>query len=55
MKLLKKKSEGTVKNVLELLRRICNYAVKKNLTEGLSFTIEMPKLNNLRTEDLDGG
>ena len=50
--LLKKKSPGTVKNVLELLRRITNFAVKKNLCEGLSFTIEMPKVNNTRTEDL---
>ena len=52
VKLLKKKSEGTVKNVLELLRRVCNYGVKKNLTEGLPFVVEMPDLNNLRTEDL---
>ena len=50
--LLKKKSTGTVKNVLELLRRVCNFGVKKNLTDGLSFAIEMPNLNNLRTEDL---
>lgn len=52
VKLMKKKSTGTVKNVLELLRRVCNYGVKKNLTERLSFTIEMPNLNNLKTEDL---
>jgi integrase len=52
VKLLKKKSDGTVKNILELLRRICNYGVKKNLTEGLPFILEMPNLNNLRTEDL---
>ena len=47
--LLKKKSTGTVKNVLELLRRVCNFGVKKNLTDGLSFAIEMP---NFRTLDL---
>ena len=52
VKLMKKKSTGTVKNVLELLRRVSNYGVKKNLTEGLSFTIEMPKMNNVKTEDL---
>jgi integrase len=52
VKLLKKKSTGTVKNVLELLRRVCNYGVKKNLTDGLSFTIEMPRMNNVKTEDL---
>ena len=52
VKLMKKKSTGTVRNVLELLRRVSNYGVKKNLTEGLSFTIEMPKMNNVKTEDL---
>lgn len=50
--LLKKKSPGTVKNVLELLRRIINFGTKKNLCEGINFTIEMPKVNNLKTEDL---
>jgi len=52
IKLLKEKSPGTVKNVMELLRRICHYAQKKRLTPGLSFTLEMPSVNNLRTEDL---
>ncbi|SPD73770.1 Phage integrase family protein [uncultured Desulfobacterium sp.] len=53
LKLLKKKKSGTVKNVLELIRRIINFGVKKNLCEGLSFRIEMPKVNNLKTEDLN--
>ncbi len=52
LKLLKKKSPATVRNVLELLRRIVNYGVNKNLCEGLSFTIEMPKVDNTKTEDL---
>jgi integrase len=52
LKLLKTKAPGTVKNVLELLRRIVNFAGKKNLCEGLNFTIEMPKVTNLKTEDL---
>ncbi|ABK19662.1 tyrosine-type recombinase/integrase [Syntrophobacter fumaroxidans] len=43
---------GTVKNVLELLRRIINFGVKKNLCTGAGFAIELPKVNNLRTEDL---
>jgi len=51
-KLLKKKSPGTVKNVLELLRRIINFGTKKNLCSGLNYKIEMPKVHNLRTEDL---
>jgi len=52
LKLLKTKAPGTVKNVLELLRRITNFAEKKNLCEGLNFTIEMPKVASLKTEDL---
>jgi integrase len=52
IKLLKEKQPGTVKNVLELMRRIINYGMKKNLCPGLSFPIEMPKVNNLKTEDL---
>ena len=52
LNLLKTKTPGTVKNVLELLRRIVNFGEKKNLCEGLKFTIEMPKVSNLKTEDL---
>jgi integrase len=50
--LLKTRAPGTVKNVLELLRRIVNFGVKKRLCQGLNFTIEMPRVNNLKTEDL---
>jgi integrase len=42
----------TVKNVLELLERIINFGVKKGLCAGLGFKIEMPRVNNLKTEDL---
>jgi len=42
----------TVKHVLRLLARIINFGVNKGLCAGLSFKIEMPKVNNLRTEDL---
>jgi integrase len=52
IKLLKTKAPGTVKNVLELLRRIINFGVKKNLCIGIDFTIEMPKVDNEKTEDL---
>jgi len=45
-------SPKTVKNVLELLERIVNFGTKKGLCAGLGFKIEMPKVNNLRTEDL---
>ena len=50
--LLKKKSPGTVRNVLELLRRIINFSINNNLCESLNFTIEMPKVDNEKTEDL---
>lgn len=39
--------------VLELLRRSINYGVKKGLIQPLKFKIEIPKLNNQTTEDLD--
>ena len=50
--LLKEKSPGTVKNVLELLRRIINFSIKNNLCGSINFTIEMPKVDNEKTEDL---
>ena len=52
IQLLKTKAPATVKNVLELLRRIANFAEKKKLCKGLGFTIEMPRVNSIRTEDL---
>lgn len=52
-KLLKKKAPATVKNILELLRRIVNYGAKNLLCPGIGFTIEMPKVDNLQTEDLN--
>jgi integrase len=52
LKMLKTHQAGTVKNTLELLRRLINFGVKKHLCAGPGFTIEMPKVNNLKTEDL---
>lgn len=52
VKLLKTRSPGTVKNIMELLRRIINFGAKKNICPGIGFVIEMPKLNNQKTEDL---
>ena len=42
----------TLKNIITLLLRIINFGLKKQLCEGLSFKIEMPKVNNIKTEDL---
>jgi integrase len=52
IKLLKTMKPATVRNVLELLRRILGYAKKKQLCDTPGFKIEMPDVNNLRTEDL---
>jgi len=46
------KSPQTVKLVLALLRRLSNFAVKKRICPGLNFIIEMPQVNNIKTEDL---
>ncbi len=43
---------ATIGHVLELLRRLANFAVKKNYCRGLSFKLEMPKVENQKTEDL---
>jgi integrase len=51
--LLKTRKPGTVKNVMELLRRLVNFATKKHLCPAPSFIIEMPKVNNIKTEDLN--
>ena len=49
------KKAGTVKNVLELLRRIVNFGVKKGLCpwqDPSRLHFEMPRLNNTKTEML---
>ncbi|MBW1930961.1 MAG: site-specific integrase [Deltaproteobacteria bacterium] len=46
------KAPQTIKLTLSLLRRIINFGTKKNLCKPLPFTIEMPKVNNQKTEDL---
>ena len=43
---------ATIWNVLELLRRLCNYGAKNRLTPPLSFVIEMPDRNNASPEYL---
>ena len=53
--LLTDHSPATVKNILELLRRIINFGAAKKLSENIDFKIELPKLNNQKTEDLSGG
>ena len=45
---------ATVRNVLELLRRIISFGIKKELINPADAHIhfEMPQLNNIKTEDL---
>ena len=50
--LLKTLEPGSVKNVLTLLGRIINFGVTKQLISPLNFKIQMPKVNNLKTENL---
>lgn len=53
--LMKVRSPQTVKHVLGLLKRLCNFGVKKQLCPGISFKIEMPRVDNQTTEDLTPG
>jgi integrase len=50
--LLQKRKPQTVKHILALLKRIINFGVNKGLCQGAGFKIEMPRVNNLKTEDL---
>jgi integrase len=52
LKLSKSKSSQTVKHVLVLLKRIVNFGANRGISEALKFKIEMPRLNNEKTEDL---
>ena len=48
----KQVSKGSQRNILELLRRVANFGVKKHLYPPLSLIIELPTVNNQKTEDL---
>ena len=52
IRLLKTKSPQTVKHILGILKRICNYGFNKMLCPPLPFRIEMPDVDNKKTEDL---
>ena len=55
LSLSRRKKPQTVKHVLQLLKRIINFGVNKGMCQGLNFKIEMPKVHNLKTEDLTKG
>ena len=48
----KKLKPATIRHALEILNRIANFAAKRGLCAGISFVVEMPKVNNIKTEDL---
>ena len=50
--LLKSKQPATVRNILEILRRITNFGKRNQLCKGLEFEIPMPKIDNIKTEVL---
>ena len=45
-------SPKTLKNTLELITRLSNFAIKKQLAPGLSFKIVYPSIDNHKMEDL---
>jgi len=52
LKQLKGRAPATIRNTLELLRRIINFGMKRNRCTGLTFKLEMPDVHNETTEDL---
>jgi integrase len=52
IRMSKKKKPQTVKHALSLLRRVVNFGIRKGYCAGLTFKIEMPTVNNSKTEDL---
>ena len=52
IELLKKKSPQTVKHVLALLKRIINFGVDRQLCQPITFKIQIPLVDNNKTEDL---
>lgn len=53
IRLMKKLSSQTVKHILNLLTWIINYGVKNGFCPALSFKIQKPTVNNVKTEDLN--
>ncbi len=52
MNMNKKYSNQTIKHVLELLKRIINFGVKKGLAKKINFKIEMPNVDNIKNDAL---
>lgn len=52
IKLARELSPQTVKHVLALLKRIVTFGVRRQLCQGWSFKVEVPRVDNQKTEDL---
>jgi len=52
VKLLKSKSPQTVKHILGILKRVSNFGFNKMLCPAIPFRVEMPDVDNKKTEDL---
>jgi integrase len=52
LRLFNDKAPQTLKNTLALLRRIVNFGVRRHLCQPLPFHLELPKVHNIKTEDL---
>ncbi|HOE80102.1 MAG TPA: site-specific integrase [Smithellaceae bacterium] len=52
VKLSRKLEPKTVKNILELLQRVVNFGVSRQLCDNLNFKIDTIKVDNIKTEDL---
>lgn len=50
--LLKTLKPQTVKHIMALLKRLVNFGVKRQLCQGLGFKVDMPRVDNNKTEDL---
>jgi len=52
LNLMKNRKPQTVAHVLEIIRRVSNFAITKRLCPGLGFKVQLPKFDNKKTEDL---
>ncbi len=52
VKLTKTLKPQTVKHAMALLKRLVNFGLKRQLCQGLCFTIDTPRVDNQKTEDL---
>jgi integrase len=51
-RMLKTHAPATTKHTLTLMRRIINFGVSRQLCEGLTFKMQLPRVDNIKTEYL---